>query len=50
MITAASVTSNSGATATKPTYWVAAFDDISTGNLTAQGDAAITCDRTQWLG
>ena len=25
-------------------------DNISSGNVTTQGDAAITCDRTQWLG
>jgi len=50
MITASSVTSNSGASATKPRYWVAAFSDINNGTPTTQGDAAVTTDRTGWLG
>ena len=47
---AGTVTSNSATSSNKTTFWVAGFTDISTGNVTTQGDAAITCDRTQWLG
>ncbi len=50
MIAAGTVTSSSASTSTKPSYWVAAFTAISDGNPTATGNAAVTCDRTQWLG
>ena len=50
MIAAGTVTSSSASTSTKPSYWVAAFTAISDGNPTATGIAAVTCDRTQWLG
>jgi hypothetical protein len=50
MVTAASVTSSSGSTSSKPTYWVASFANINDGNPTTQGDAAVTTDRTGWLG
>tara|TARA_B100000902_G_scaffold314235_1_gene304926 strand:+ start:913 stop:4128 length:3216 start_codon:yes stop_codon:yes gene_type:complete len=46
---AGTVTSSSATSTTKTTFWVAGFSDVSTGNVTTQGDAAITCDRTQWL-
>jgi outer membrane murein-binding lipoprotein Lpp len=50
MVTAASVTSSSGSTSSKPTYWVASFANINNGTPTTQGDAAVTTDRTGWLG
>jgi hypothetical protein len=46
---AGTVTSNSATSSNKTTFWVAGFSDVSTGNVTTQGDAAITCDRTQWF-
>ena len=50
IVSSGTVTSSSATDSAKTTFWIAAFSAISDGNPASQGNAAITCDRTSWLG